>query len=63
MRVTAKVTTIRGSAFLIEVDLIPSHEGDVARVLQAMLREGVWHAERTFYPYHSIYKVEVVSLA
>ncbi len=63
MRVTGKVTTIRGSAFLIEVDLVPSHETDAARVLQAMLREGVWHAERTFYPYHSIFKVEVVSLA
>lgn len=63
MRVTAKVTTIRGSAFLIEVDLVPSPGTDAARVLQERLREGVWLAERTFYPYHSIYKVEVVSVA
>lgn len=63
MRVTAKITTVRGSAFLIDIDLAPNFDQDAAQVLQVMLREGVWHAERTFYPYHSIYKVEVISLS
>ena len=63
MRVVAKVTTVRGSSFLIEVDLMPAYGSDAAQLLQEMLRDGVWHAERSFYPYHSIYKVEIVSIS
>ena len=63
MKVVAKVTTVRGSAFLLEVDLGPAYGADAPRLLQAILQEGVWHGERTFYPFHSIYKVEVVSIS
>ncbi len=44
------------------MDLPASYEQDAARIFQAMLRDGVWHADRAFYPYHSIYKAEVVSV-